>query len=455
MAKPASTLMIMHVRMHKDASGNGAEEFYFPTRRGEAAMNGATRSFATRQENNSGQSSSEVTAQFLFAFDGFEEGFEVSFAEAAASFALDDFVEDGGTVLYGARKDLQHVALIVAIDEDAEAFEFVDGFVDLADALLEFGVVGVGDGEEVDSLLLHFGDCVEDIVGGEGDVLDARTLVEVEVLFDLGLAATFGWLVDGELDVAVAVGHHLGHQSGVFGGYVFVVEVLVEAEAHDVGVEVDPLVHGVPAYVADHVVDVNEANWAGDVVVGDMTVAGEEGAVVVGSVDEGVDGVPVGGDAGDGDMAVVVGELGWFLDAASAATSGLGPGLAGVVDPEGYGADAVAVGVHVAGDLGVGAEGGGEDEADFSLLEDVGGAVAVAGLRACVRDQGHAEGRAIEVGRLACVADVELDVVGTFEGEKIVALGGLRLGERGCSHGRSPVRTALHGRGYAGVRTVG
>ncbi len=82
----------------------------------------------------------------------------------------------------------------------------------------------------------------------------------------------------------------------------------------------------------------------------------------------------------------------------------------------------------VAGDLGVGAEGGGEDEADFSLLEDVGGAVALAGFRACVRYQAHAEGRAIEVGRLACVADVELDVVGTFEGEKIVCSGRVATG---------------------------
>ena len=385
----------------------------------------------------------------MFAFNGFEESFEVSFAEAAASFALDDLVEDGGAVFYGAREDLQHVAFVVAVDEDAEAFEFVDGLVDLADALLEFGVVGVGDGEEVDSLLLHFGDCVEDVVGGEGDVLDARTLVEVEVLFDLRFAAAFGGFIDGELDVAVAVGHHLGHQGGVLGGDVFVVEVLVEAEAHDVGVEVDPLVHGVPAYVADHVVDVDEADWAGDVVVGDMTVAGEEGAVVVGAVDEGVDGVAVGSDAGDGDVAIVVGELGRLLNATGAAAGGLGPGLAGVVDPESYGADSVAVGVDVAGDLGVGTERGCEDEADLSLLEHVRGAVAVAGLGACVGDQGHSEGCAVEVGGLACVADVELDVVGALEGEKIGCLGGFCLGKHGCGHGGdSPVRL-MQGRGYS------
>ena len=118
----------------------------------------------------------------------------------------------------------------------------------------------MGDGEEVDALLFHCRDGGEDVVGGEGHVLDAGSAVEVEVLLDLGFAAAFGGLVDGELDVAVAVGHDLRHEGGVLGGDVVVVEVLVEAEAHDFGVEVDPLVHGVPADVADDVVDVEEAD---------------------------------------------------------------------------------------------------------------------------------------------------------------------------------------------------
>src|SRR5216683_1461713 len=321
----------------------------------------------------------QIAAEGLLAFDGFEEGFEVAFAEAAASLSLDDLVEDSRAVFYGPREDLEHVAFVVAIDEDAETLEFFDGLVDLADAVLQVGVVGVGDGEELDSLLLHPGDGIEDVGRGEGDVLDAGALVEVEVLLDLGLAAAFGGLVDGELDEAVAVGHHLRHQSRVLGGDVVVVEVLVEREAHDVGVEVDPVVHGVPAYVADHVVDVEEDDGAGYAVVLDGAVAGEEGAGVVGAIDEGVDGVAVGGDAGGGDGAVVVGEGGGLLDTAGSAAGGLDPCLAGVVDPEGYGADAVAVGVDVAGDVGVGAKGCGKDEADLALLEDVGGAVTLAG----------------------------------------------------------------------------
>ena len=38
----------------------------------------------------------QIASRFLFSLDGFEESFEVSFAEAAASLALDDLVENGG-----------------------------------------------------------------------------------------------------------------------------------------------------------------------------------------------------------------------------------------------------------------------------------------------------------------------------------------------------------------------
>ena len=148
-------------------------------------------------------------------------------------------------------------------------------------------------------------------------------------------------------------------------------------------------------------------------------VAGEEGSGVVGAVDEGMDGVAVGGDTGGGDTAVGVGEFFGLLDAAGAAAGGFVPRF-GVVDPEGDGADTVAVLVDVAGDVGVGAEGGGEDEADLALLEDVAGAVALTGLRAGVGDERHAKRGTVEVGGLAGVAYVELDVVGALEGRKSV-----------------------------------
>src|ERR1700722_16330855 len=133
----------------------------------------------------------EIAAQCLFSFDGFEERLEVALAEAAAALTLDDLVEDGGTVFYRASEDLKHIAFVVAIDEDAKFFEFVDGLIDLSDTALQLGVVRVWHGEEVDSLPFHGRDGGENVVGGERHVLDPGALVEVQVLLDLRFAAAF------------------------------------------------------------------------------------------------------------------------------------------------------------------------------------------------------------------------------------------------------------------------
>jgi hypothetical protein len=61
----------------------------------------------------------KIAAQFLLTFDSFEESLEVSFAKAAAALALDDLVEDGRAIFDRLGEDLQHVAFVVAVDEDA------------------------------------------------------------------------------------------------------------------------------------------------------------------------------------------------------------------------------------------------------------------------------------------------------------------------------------------------
>ena len=91
----------------------------------------------------------EVASALLLALDGFEERLEVALAERARALALDDLVEDRRAVLDGLGKDLQQVAVGVAVDEDAELGELVDRLVDGADAALELVVVGRRDGEEL------------------------------------------------------------------------------------------------------------------------------------------------------------------------------------------------------------------------------------------------------------------------------------------------------------------
>ena len=89
----------------------------------------------------------------LLALDGFKQRLEVALAEAAAAFALDDLEEQRGAVFDGPGEDLQHVAFVVAIDEDAQLLQFVERLVDLADAVLQFGVVGVRHAQKLDALL--------------------------------------------------------------------------------------------------------------------------------------------------------------------------------------------------------------------------------------------------------------------------------------------------------------
>src|SRR5579863_2003301 len=91
---------------------------------------------------------SEIAALALFAFDGLKKRLEISLPEAAAALALNDLEEQRWPVLHRAGEDLQHISLIVAIDQDAQLLQLVHGLVDRAHALLQFGVIGVRDPKE-------------------------------------------------------------------------------------------------------------------------------------------------------------------------------------------------------------------------------------------------------------------------------------------------------------------
>ena len=79
--------------------------------------------------------------------------------------------------------------------------------------------------QELDAARLQRRDTVSTMsFGGDRDVLHAGAAVEIEVLVDLRLLLARGRLVDRELDPAVAVRHHLGHERGILGRDVLVVE---------------------------------------------------------------------------------------------------------------------------------------------------------------------------------------------------------------------------------------
>src|SRR3954452_1743977 len=97
------------------------------------------------------RSASEVSSPLLLALDRLEECLEVPLAEAARAVALDDLEEDRRPVADRLREDLQEVALVVAVDQDAEPAEVIHRLVDLADALRRLVVVRVRRAQELDT----------------------------------------------------------------------------------------------------------------------------------------------------------------------------------------------------------------------------------------------------------------------------------------------------------------
>src|SRR3954451_16651667 len=88
-------------------------------------------------------SASEVPPRGLLALDRLEQRLEVALAEAARAVPLDQLEEDRRTVTERLREHLQQVALVVAVDQDAEPAQILDRLGDLAHALRQLVVVGV------------------------------------------------------------------------------------------------------------------------------------------------------------------------------------------------------------------------------------------------------------------------------------------------------------------------
>src|SRR6478752_3518519 len=132
---------------------------------------------------------SEVAAALLLALDRLEQRLEVALAEAEGAVTLDQLEEHRRAVLDGAGEDLQQVAVLVAVDEDAALLQLLDPHADVADALPQLGVlvVGVRGREELHALGGHRVDRGQDVVGGQRQVLGAGATVELEVLVDLAL----------------------------------------------------------------------------------------------------------------------------------------------------------------------------------------------------------------------------------------------------------------------------
>src|SRR6267142_1513375 len=155
---------------------------------------------------------SKISAKSLLALDRLEQRLEVPLAEAPRAVAFDHLEEKRRAILRGLREDLEEVAVLVAVGEDAQPAEVVPVLADLADALADVLVVRVGGRKKDDTLVLERLDGPHDVLRLQRDMLDAGAAEVLEVLLDLALALPLGGLVDRELDLPLPVGHHLRHE---------------------------------------------------------------------------------------------------------------------------------------------------------------------------------------------------------------------------------------------------
>src|SRR5947208_611965 len=77
-----------------------------------------------------------------------EKGLKIPFSERPRSAPLDDLEKYRRPVFDRLREDLEHVAIVIPVNQNAKFFQLFDRFVDRADALLKVLVVGTWDLQE-------------------------------------------------------------------------------------------------------------------------------------------------------------------------------------------------------------------------------------------------------------------------------------------------------------------
>src|SRR5213082_529540 len=168
---------------------------------------------------------------------------------------LDDLEEDRTDDI--AREDLQQHSLAllrIAIDEDAAAAQLGERLPMAGHARGEALIIGVGRVLERNPVPAQHVHRAVDVLGREGDVLDAFAVILAQVLLDLALVVLR--LVDRDADLAARTGHGARQQPGALA---LDVEVADLAEAEQLLVEAGPDIHAPAADVVRQMVDLGKA----------------------------------------------------------------------------------------------------------------------------------------------------------------------------------------------------
>ena len=143
---------------------------------------------APLQTSPAGNANLQVAAAGLLPLDRLEQRLEVPLAEPLGPVPLDQLEEHRRPVLHRLGEDLQQVAVLVPVGQDAQCTQLIERNPGLAHPRAERVVVAARGGQELHARRGHGPDAGHDVVGGQRDVLHPGPAEELQVLIDLRLA---------------------------------------------------------------------------------------------------------------------------------------------------------------------------------------------------------------------------------------------------------------------------
>ena len=130
---------------------------------------------------------------------------------------LDDLNEECWSVLARLSEKLQEVALIVIVNQDLKFLDCVEVFFDadwrVCESFSQVLVVGFRDIKEFTASFLHEGDCFDDVLDSDGNVLNSWSSKVVDKFLNLTFSFSWSWFVNWHFNDFVKICHDNRSQS--------------------------------------------------------------------------------------------------------------------------------------------------------------------------------------------------------------------------------------------------
>lgn len=344
--------------------------------------------------------------------------------------SLNDLDEESRPVLERLCKQLQQIALLVVVNQNAQLLDVVQVLLnrraEALQTLAQVIVVRRWDREELSTASLHTLDRVQHTFSAQSDVLNAGASVILNIFLNLRFPHASGWLVDWHLDFLIEVRDDDRPQGRVLGVQHLVVDRPKAVKVQHLLIPGGGGLHLTVGLVADTVVNKEELRLRNQLIDRLLEMvcfkAGKEGPGVLRPVDKSVSGVAVCSDSSNDDCSVVVLQRFRLADRHSTALDGFLENACRVIDGEGDVLHAVAVFgvVRVKFFLSFGYKWRLECEDDLAVGDDVSGVVAVAGLETLIGEELEAESASVVARCLLGVSNPEGHMV---EAKKLTNFG--------------------------------